>query len=54
VTTEAVAGQNRLHILVEIKMLRSPHTRLPVVAAQRHPKQGSGKKKRVLASSYLI
>src|ERR1039458_3567454 len=51
---EAVAGQNWLHVLVEIKMLRSPHTRLPVVTAQHHPKQCPGKKKHRLVSSYLI
>jgi hypothetical protein len=54
VTTEAVAGQNRLHVLVEIKMLRSPHVRLPVVTAQYHPQQCSGKKKRRPVTSYLI
>ncbi len=40
-TTEATAGQDRLHILVEIKMLNSADPRPPVMAAHAGQQQSS-------------
>jgi hypothetical protein len=44
--SEAVAGQNRLHILIEINTLRRSEPRLPAVAACRCGKQHSEKEAR--------